>query len=70
MCFKRYMLVAVVLLTVLSASESASVKREVSEFADFFNSRSNGLPEASIVKVPCKQGHREIGGKCRKVYYR
>lgn len=70
MPFKRYILVVAVLFILITDSDCALVKREVLDFATFFQSRTNELPKASIVKVPCRQGHREIGGQCRKVYYR
>lgn len=68
MCFIRFLFLlatAVVLLI-----QTASVKGEVISFSEFLNRERNGFPEASIVKVPCQTGYREIGGRCRKVYYR
>lgn len=70
MRFKRCFLLATVLMILIRDVQSVSVKREVTEFSDFFNRRANGFPEARIVKVPCQTGYRDIGGKCRKVYYR
>lgn len=57
---------AVALLVV----ESGLVKREVLKFEDFLSRSGNEYPQASIVKTPCLVGFRDIGGRCRRIYYR
>lgn len=71
MRFKRCFLVITVLVLVLIRDlESAAVRREVTEFSEFMNRGTDAFPEARIIRVRCQMGYREIGGRCRKIYYR